>query len=202
MVRGDALYAQKNLNLQAAEQGGDYCWVVKGNQPTLRVDIALLFEEPPWGEEFDTFMAEGRHGNRQETRQLWASTALNEYLDWPHVQQVYCVERTVTSKGVTSQETSYAITSMNPSKADARRSPEVWRGHCGIENLLHYVRAVSMKKDASQVRTGTAPEVMAALRNVVIALLRRAGATNIAAALRHYSWNAAEALALLGLLAV
>ena len=34
VVTGDALYAQKNLNLQAAEQGGDYCWVVKGNQPT------------------------------------------------------------------------------------------------------------------------------------------------------------------------
>lgn len=91
---------------------------------------------------------------------------------------------------------------MNPSKVDARRSPEVWRGHCGIENLLHYVWDVSMKKDASQVRTGSAPEVMAALRNVVIALLRRAGAANIVAALRHYSWNAAEALALLGLLAV
>ena len=33
------------------EQGGDYFWVVKDNQPTLRADIALLFAEPPWGEE-------------------------------------------------------------------------------------------------------------------------------------------------------
>jgi hypothetical protein len=56
-----------------------------------------------------------------------------------------------------------------------------------------------MKEDASQVRTGSAPQVMAALRNVVIGLLRQAGAANIAAALRHYSWNASEALALLGL---
>ena len=31
------------------EQGGDYFWVVKDNQPTLRADIALLFAEPPWG---------------------------------------------------------------------------------------------------------------------------------------------------------
>ena len=109
------------------------------------------------------------------------------------------MERTVTQKGRTRHESSYAITSMSPTKADAGRSSEVWRGHWGIENGLHYVRDVSMKEDASQIRTGSAPEVMAALRNVVIALLRLAGATNIAAALRHYSWRVSEALILLGL---
>jgi hypothetical protein len=56
-----------------------------------------------------------------------------------------------------------------------------------------------MKEDASQVRTGSAPEVMAALRNVVIGLIRQAGGTNVAAALRHYSWNVTAALGLLGL---
>src|SRR3989337_2014987 len=48
VVTGDALYAQKNLSYQVVEQGGDYFWVVKDNQPTLRADIALLFAEPPW----------------------------------------------------------------------------------------------------------------------------------------------------------
>lgn len=43
VVTGDALYAQKNLSHQVVEQGGDYFWVVKDNQPTLRADIALLF---------------------------------------------------------------------------------------------------------------------------------------------------------------
>jgi len=61
------------------------------------------------------------------------------------------------------------------------------------------VRDVSMREDASQVRTGSAPEVMATLRNVVVGLLRQAGATNIAAALRHYSYKPAKALALLGI---
>jgi hypothetical protein len=50
LVTGDALYAQKNLSRQVVEQGGDYFWVVKDNQPTLRQDIALVFAEPPWGE--------------------------------------------------------------------------------------------------------------------------------------------------------
>jgi predicted transposase YbfD/YdcC len=198
VVTGDALYAQKNLSHQVVEQGGDYFWVVKDNQPTLGADIALLFAAPPWGEEFATVTEQGRHGDRQEVRKLWASTALNEYLDWPQVQQVCCVERRVTRKGVTREETAYAITSLSPKKADALRLLQVWRGHWGIENRLHYVRDVTMKEDASQVRSGSVPEVMAALRNVVLGLLRQAGATNIAAALRHYSYKPMEALTLLG----
>lgn len=199
VVTGDALYAQKSLSRQVVEQGGDYFWVVKDNQPTLRTDIALLFAEPPWGEKFDTFIEEGRHGDRREIRKLRTSIALNEYLEWPYVGQVCCVERGVTRKGTARQETSYAITSLSPPKADAKKLSKVWRGHWGIEDRLHYVRDVSMKEDASQVRTGPAPEVMAALRNVVVGLVRQAGATNIAAALRHYSWNVNEALAIFGL---
>lgn len=198
VVTGDALYAQKNLSQQVVEQGGDYLWVVKDNQPALRADIALLFAQPPWGEEFATVTEQGRHGDRQEVRKLKASSAINEYLDWPHVQQVCCVERRVTRKGVTREETAYAITSLSPQQADAQRSLQVWRGHWGIENRLHYVRDVTMKEDASQVRSGSAPEVMAALRNVVLGLLRQAGVTNIAAALRHYSYQPTEALTLLG----
>ena len=181
------------------EQGGDYFWVIKDNQPTLREDIALLFAEPPWGEEFDLAQQVGRHGDREEERRLWSSTALNDYLDWPYLGQVCCVERRVTRKGIPRQETAYAITSMSPAQADAPRLQWVWRGHWGIENKLHYVRDVSMKEDASQVRTGSAPEVMATLRNVVVGLLRQTGATNIAPALRHYSYKPQEVLALLGL---
>jgi predicted transposase YbfD/YdcC len=199
LVTGDALYAQRGLSGQVVNQGGEYFWVVKENQPTLHEALALLFTEPPWGEEFEVAQQVGRHGDREERRQLWASTALNAYLDWPHLGQVCCIQRTRTRKGVTSRETNYAITSLSPAKADAQKLQEIWRGHWGIENRSHYVRDVTMKEDASQVRTGSAPEVMAALRNVVIGLLRQAGAANIAAALRHYSWNVSEALALLGL---
>ena len=48
------------------------------------------------------------------------------------------------------------------------------------------------------MRSGSAPQVMAAWRNTTLGLLRQTGATNIAAALRHYSDKALEALALLG----
>ena len=65
-VTGDALYAQKNLSRQVVEQGGDYFWGVQDNQPGLRADIALLFAEPPWGEELATAGECGRHGDRWE----------------------------------------------------------------------------------------------------------------------------------------
>jgi hypothetical protein len=71
--------------------------------------------------------------------------------------------------------------------------------HWEIENRLHWVRDVSYGEDASRVRTGTAPRVMASLRNLAISALRLTGHTNIAAALRHTTRNPARPLTLLGI---
>jgi hypothetical protein len=51
----------------------------------------------------------------------------------------------------------------------------------------------------SQIRTGTGPQVMAALRNAAIGALHLAGVTNIAAANRHHARNSNRPLALLGI---
>ena len=65
------------------------------------------------------------------------------------------------------------------------------------DNALHWVRDVTFAEDLSQVRTGTAPQVMASFRNLAISLHRLAGATNIAAALRHHSRKATRPAQLL-----
>ena len=199
VVTGDALYCQRGLSRQVLEQGGDYFWALKDNQPGVKEAVSLLFAEPPWGENFAEATQEGRHGDRWERRRLWASTALNGYLDWPGLAQVCCVERVVHHKGKTRRELAYAITSLPPERADATRLLGLWRGHWGIENRLHWVRDVVFGEDQSQVRTGSAPQVMAALRNLVIGMLRLGGVKNIAAALRHYSWKPWETLNLVGL---
>lgn len=72
------------------------------------------------------------------------------------------------------------------------------RGHWRIENRLHDGRDVTLGEDASRIRTRAAPQVMAALRNVLLGLLRQQGWQNIAAALRHSAWQPAAALRLLG----
>jgi hypothetical protein len=79
------------------------------------------------------------------------------------------------------------------------RLADLLRGHWAIENGLHWVRDVTFAEDASQVRTGTAPQVMASLRNLVIGVLCRAGPVNLAAALRHHSRDPARPLATLGI---
>ena len=199
VVTGDALYCQRDLSRKVLKGGGDYFWALKDNQPTMKEAVSLLFEDPPWGESFAYACQEGRRGDRWERRRLWTSTALNEYLDWPGLGQVCCVERTRRWKGKETVERAYAITSLPPERANAARLLEIWRGHWGIENRLHWVRDMVFGEDQSQGRTGSAPQLLAALRNLVIGLLRLAGVKNIAAALRHYGWKPWETLTLIGL---
>ncbi len=199
VVTGDALYCQRDLSLRVRKGRGDYFWTLKDNQPGMKEAVSLLFEQPPWGESFAYECQEGRHGDRWERRRLWASTALNDYLDWPGLAQVCCVERTRWHRGKETVELAYAITSLPPERADAARLLEIWRGHWGIENRLHWVRDVVFGEDSSQVRTGSAPQLLAALRNLVIGMLRLGGVKKIAAALRHYGWKPWEALNLIGL---
>ena len=199
MVTGDAQFCQVGLSQQVVEQGGHYFWAVKDNQPPLREEIATLFADPPPGERFGAGRRFGRHGDRQDHRVLRASAALNDYVRWPHVGQVCALERTITRRGRTTRETAYAITSLPPAQASPQRLLALWRGHGAIENRLHWVRDVTFDEDRCPVRTGAGPQVLAALRNTVIGVLRRAGHANIAAALRTYAAQPHAALALLGL---
>ena len=72
------------------------------------------------------------------------------------------------------------------------------RGHWGIENRLHWVRDVTYGEDTSRVRTGTAPRVMAAFRNLAISALRLAGHAGITTGLRHMARNHTRPSTLLG----
>jgi len=139
-----------------------------------------------------------KHGGRVEQRRLWVSDILVGYSDWPYLAQVCRLERTVVRKGGTSRELAYAVTSLSPQEANPRQLLTLWRGHWGIENRVNWVRDVTLDEDRCQIRTGAAPQVMAALRNMTISLLRLAGKSNIAAALRRHAAHPSEALALVG----
>lgn len=62
---------------------------------------------------------------------------------------------------------------------------------------LHRVCDVTYDEDRSQVRTGTGPQVVAALRNAAISVLRLSGITNIVAATRHHARASSRPLDLL-----
>ncbi len=107
-------------------------------------------------------------------------------------------ERERVVKGKKQVAVSYAISSLPATDADARRLLSLSRGHWGIENRLHWVRDVTFDEDRSQVRTGAAPQVLAGLRNLVISLVRRAGHSNVAAALRRHNAHLSEAFDMMG----
>ena len=61
------------------------------------------------------------------------------------------------------------------------------------------MRDTTFAQDASQLRTGNAPRVMATWRNLAIGALRLGGVTNIAAGLRRNGRDPRRPLAFLGL---
>lgn len=140
------------------------------------------------------------HG-RIEIRTIQTSTVLNDYITFPHVEQVFRVKRiTYNLVGkLLRTETAYGITSMSPKKADAARLLKLNRGHWCIENRLHWVRDVTFDEDRSQIRTGSGPQVMATLRNLAISLFRLNEIKNMAQAVRNCGYNQATALQFIGL---
>lgn len=205
VVTLDALHTDVRLAQQIVAQGGYYLMVVKRNQPTLREAIACLFTNPPWqaqgapAEMWQAHQVSKGHG-RLEYRTLHSSSALNDYLVWPALQQVLqCQRRTVLLKtGLVREQTVYALTNLPPACASAEQLLTLWRGHWTIENRLHYVRDVSLAEDACRIHRGTAPLVLVALRTALIALCRAQGWRYLPDALRHYAASVPRALRLIG----
>lgn len=137
------------------------------------------------------------HG-RHERRTLRRTTLLTKTQDWAGLKQGFELTRERTVKGVKTRETVYGITSLSVAEADAARLLELTRGHWGIENGLHYRRDVTLGEDASRIRRGEAPQVMAALRNSIVHVLEGT-ADSLAAGLRAMSNCFNKALKTLGL---
>jgi predicted transposase YbfD/YdcC len=201
VVTMDALLTQTAVAQTIVAAGGDYVMVVKANQPQLRADIALIFAEPPVGDSHKTADTIDIGHGRIEQRRLTTSQALAGYSAWPGLVQVFELERSVIipKTGEVRAETVYGVTSLASHQATPSRLLQLVRGHWQIENQSHWVRDVTFDEDRSQVRCGHIPQVMAALRNTTIGLLRRAGYSNIAAACRLLAAQPARALALIGI---
>lgn len=193
----DALHTQVAFMRLLHEQHADTVLTVKDNQPGLLADLVTSFADPDacyiQAETWD------RHRGRTEVRRIKVSAEMTAYLapTWPYVAQVAELTRMVTEKGQTRQEVVYLITSLPAALAPPLRLLELIRGHWRIEHGLHSVRDVTFGEDGSRIRTGNAPQVMAALRNLAITLIHRSGSTQIAATRRHFALRPRQALKLL-----
>lgn len=188
-ITADALLTQRAIANYVVEQEAHYFFTVKGNQPTLERDIALLFEKR--GAPDFVAVTPPDHG-RIETRSIWCSTALNHYLDFPHVGQVFLIERESIDKktGEKTNETVLGITSRMPREASPERVLTVNRGHWSIESV-HYIIDWNYDEDRSRIRTGFGPENITRLRRFAVGILKsfQKPHQSIAEMMRKLSFN-------------
>jgi predicted transposase YbfD/YdcC len=188
VVTVDAMHTQTDTATAVTAAGGHYVFTVKGNTPTLHRQLKAL----PWKDVPAHSVTVSSHG-RRATRTIKAISS-PAWIGFAGAAQVAQIRRTVTRAGKKTVEVVYLITSADHATASPAVLAAWVQGHWAIENKLHWVRDVTFDEDRSQVRTGQAPRVMASLRNTAISLLRLAGWTNIAKALRHHARDPKRAL--------
>lgn len=170
-ITADALLTQRKLAAYVVSREAHYHFTVKGNQPTLQADIALLFQNRQAPDQ--VVVSPPDHG-RIETRRIWCSTALNSYVDFPHVGQVFLIEREVVHKKTQKRtlETALGVTSRPPEQAGPKRLLEINRGHWTIENRCHYVIDWNFDEDRCRIRTGYGPENVSRLRRFAVGVIQ------------------------------
>jgi predicted transposase YbfD/YdcC len=139
----------------------------------------------------------GKEHGRREIRRIEVSEILRGYTDWPGLKRVCRIERTRVIRGHRAQEVVYAVTSLSREQADAAQLLCLSRAHWGIENRLHCVRDTTFDEDRCRVRSGSGPQVFAAIRNAVITMLRSLGFTNMMEAVESFQYDRAVAARLI-----
>jgi predicted transposase YbfD/YdcC len=207
IVVGDAMQTQRALSIQIVAAEGQYVWIVKDNQPLTHQAIELLFAppakpipgqgHPPM--DFRTAKTVNKGHGRLEERTITVSSLLNDYLDWPSVNQVFKLERCFTclSTGKIHHEIQYGLTNLTPQQAGPERLLEVVRSEWGIENGLHYRRDVTFHEDHTRMTRKPMARAMAMINNLVISLLNRHGFSNHARARRVFDARPSNAFDLI-----
>ncbi len=165
--------------------------LVKANQPALLRACQEATTRPlvrP-GRQYGPARSTSRAHGRREERTLWAAAAPADR-GFPGARQLLRLDRDgrdPRSGPVRTAETVYAVTSLTPEQASPRQLLQLWRRHWWIENREQWVRDVVFGEDAATTRTGTAPEVLAAFRNLAISLLHRWRRPDITAARQSFA---------------
>jgi predicted transposase YbfD/YdcC len=206
VVVGDALHTQRQVSIQIGKASGNYIWTVKGNQPQLLQDLQDWFDPhvpmlpgmgcPP--KDFQTVTRISKGHGRLETRTLTTSSQLNDFLDWPFLQQVFQLQRTITisKTGKTRHETVYGITSLSAEQASPAQLLEMLRSYWHIENSLHYPRDVTLHEDQTRFKKHSAAHNMTIINNLILSLIAKSHFPFVPSARRFFAAHPDHALAL------
>ncbi|QJW93872.1 Mobile element protein [Frigoriglobus tundricola] len=178
LVSIDAMGCQKDIAQQIVTQKGDYLLAVKDNQPRLFEDLQRLADralETNYAD-LDTDLQNDTGHGRQEMRFCYVIedlTSVRDRLLWPQLRSVVVVVSSRVVGGKASDEVRLYISSR---KASAREFQKSVRAHWSIENACHWVLDVAFREDAHRLRVGHAPENMALIRKMALAMLKKADA--------------------------
>ena len=167
----DAMHTQTGTAEWIRSRGAHYVLTVKNNQPGLK----RALEKLPWKDVPSTSVPDGSHGRR--VRRTVQAVEAPAWIDFPGAAQVIRIRRTrtVNKRGGgrrTTTEVAHLICSLPMTDAPPELVASWARGHWTIENRLHWVRDVVFDEDRHQLRTANGPQIMAALRNLAISLIR------------------------------
>ena len=176
----DALHTVRATANWLVGQGIDFAITVKENTPKLFAALdGLAWDQVPLGHDSTD------RGHGRITRRTIQVLPAPDDLPFPHVAQVFLIERSVTDlqgKNLSSVA-ALGVTSRGSDRADPARLAGLIRGHWGIE-AMHWIRDSLYREDDSTVRTRSGPRAMASLRNLAIGAHRLAGRTDITEATR------------------
>ena len=195
IVTADALHTVKATARHIHEHGGEFVLPVKENRRALFDALDAL----PWGQVPIAHTATDKGHGRITTRTIQVLPA-PEDLPFPHVSQVFLIERHVTDLAgkPVSDVAALGVASPEPGQAGPAALAGYVREQWSIESL-HWLRDTSYQEDKSKVRTRNGPRVMAALRNLAIGALRMAGRTDVTEATRWAGRSMDRPFTILGL---
>ena len=176
IVTIDAMGTQKEIAAAIVDKGAHYVLALKENQALLAEDVAGYFERalapgsklppPQFHESVD------KNGGRIETRRVWVTNRaplIERYgRQWSCLTSIAKIESVRSLKGKESVEYRYFISSLPGD--DAQGFSDVVRTHWSVENQLHWMLDVAFNEDDCRVRKDHAPENLAVVRHIALAL--------------------------------
>lgn len=204
IVTGDAMFTQRKICDQISTREGGYVFTVKGNQAHMEEAIKLYFADLPWKAPLqkDTMVTYWKGRKERRSMRMSDDPQFLSYLKWPGLTHVWECTREVKRNNETTTEVAIGIASFPQTLdklATAEKLNAYLRGHWGIENGLHRTRDVTFHEDKATIRKGKAPQIMAALKNLVISILHRGSVRSFPTAFRRFASHPEELFQFLGL---
>ena len=167
VVVADALHCNPNSAKAVIEAKGDYLFVVKDNQETLKADIELFIQN----EAIASYSTKEKNAGRIETRTAYATNDIG-WLDnkekWLNLSCIGAIHRVFEKNGKKTDEWHYYISS-------ASLSPKKLLNHARMEwavESMHWLLDVHYNEDKTRVWDMNVQKILNSARKIALNMIR------------------------------